>query len=92
MTHKCVKLWGKVNSMPLLCLFLSVQKNLTFSFPASASSLELIKGLGRKSRCSLIIKQLDGFSMSRSLLMEVQYAHMIKKVFTRWVRMCAGVN
>ncbi|XP_034066537.1 F-box/LRR-repeat protein 14 isoform X1 [Gymnodraco acuticeps] len=47
------------------------QKNLTFSFPASASSLELIKGLGRKSRCSLIIKQLDGFSMSRSLLLEV---------------------
>ncbi|KAL6107151.1 uncharacterized protein ACO6RY_10843 [Pungitius sinensis] len=50
---------------------LRFQKNVTFSFPASASSLELIKALGRKSRCSLIISQLDGFSMSRSLLLEV---------------------
>lgn len=47
------------------------QNNVTFCFPASASSLELIRGLGRKSRCSLIISQLDGFSMSRSLLLEV---------------------
>uniref|UniRef100_A0A8C3AUN4 F-box and leucine rich repeat protein n=1 Tax=Cyclopterus lumpus TaxID=8103 RepID=A0A8C3AUN4_CYCLU len=45
--------------------------NVTFCFPASASSLELIRGLGRKSHCSLIISQLDGFSMSRSLLLEV---------------------
>nr|XP_046251093.1 F-box/LRR-repeat protein 14 isoform X2 [Scatophagus argus] len=50
---------------------LRFQKNVTFCFPASASSLELIRGLGRKSRCSLIISQLDGFSMSRSLLLEV---------------------
>ncbi|XP_040024555.1 uncharacterized protein LOC120812522 isoform X1 [Gasterosteus aculeatus] len=50
---------------------LSFQKNVTFCFLASASSLELIKGLSRKSRCSLIISQLDGFSMSRSLLLEV---------------------
>ncbi|XP_041852742.1 F-box/LRR-repeat protein 4 [Melanotaenia boesemani] len=47
------------------------QKNVTFSFPASASSLELVKGLGRKSRCSLKISQLDGFSVSKSLLLEV---------------------
>uniref|UniRef100_A0A3Q1ITJ0 Uncharacterized protein n=1 Tax=Anabas testudineus TaxID=64144 RepID=A0A3Q1ITJ0_ANATE len=47
------------------------QKNVTFCFPASASSLELVRCLGNKSRCSLIIKQLDGFSMSRSLLLEV---------------------
>ncbi|CAJ1057246.1 F-box/LRR-repeat protein 4 [Xyrichtys novacula] len=49
----------------------SFQKNVTFSFPASASSLELIRGLGRKSRCSLIISQLDGHSLSKSLLQEV---------------------
>uniref|UniRef100_A0A3Q4I0M9 F-box and leucine rich repeat protein n=1 Tax=Neolamprologus brichardi TaxID=32507 RepID=A0A3Q4I0M9_NEOBR len=47
------------------------QRNITFRFPASASSLELIRGLGRKPRCSLIISQLDGFSISRSLLLEV---------------------
>ncbi|XP_023117651.1 F-box/LRR-repeat protein 14 isoform X1 [Amphiprion ocellaris] len=50
---------------------LRFQKNVTFCFPASASSLELVRGLGRKSRCSLIISQLDGFSISRSLLLEV---------------------
>ncbi|XP_070686737.1 uncharacterized protein fbxl9 [Pempheris klunzingeri] len=50
---------------------LRFQKNVTFCFPASASSLELIRCLGRKPRCSLIISQLDGFSMSRSLLLEV---------------------
>lgn len=54
-------------------LFLFVQKNVTFCFPASASSLELIRHLGRKPRCRLIISQLDGFSMSRPLLQEVQY-------------------
>ncbi|XP_047452531.1 F-box/LRR-repeat protein 3 [Mugil cephalus] len=47
------------------------QKNVTFCFPASASSLELVRSLGTKSRCSLIISQLDGFSISRSLLLEV---------------------
>uniref|UniRef100_A0A667XHK0 F-box and leucine rich repeat protein n=1 Tax=Myripristis murdjan TaxID=586833 RepID=A0A667XHK0_9TELE len=50
---------------------LRFQKNVTFRFPASASSLELIRGLARKPRCSLIISQLDGFSMSRALLLEV---------------------
>ncbi|XP_020790714.1 F-box/LRR-repeat protein 14 [Boleophthalmus pectinirostris] len=47
------------------------QKNQTYSFPASASSLELIRGLSRKPRCSLVISQLDGFGMCRSLLLEV---------------------
>ncbi|XP_053742309.1 uncharacterized protein fbxl9 [Synchiropus splendidus] len=50
---------------------LCFQKNVTFCFPASASSLDLVRGLGRKSQCSLVISQLDGFSMSRSLLLEV---------------------
>ncbi|KAK7891147.1 hypothetical protein WMY93_023110 [Mugilogobius chulae] len=48
-----------------------MQKNMTFSFPASASSLELVKGLSRKPRCSLVISQLDGFGMCRALLLEV---------------------
>ncbi|XP_011474774.1 F-box/LRR-repeat protein 20 [Oryzias latipes] len=47
------------------------QREVTFSFPASASALELVKGLSRKSHCSLRISQLDGFSISRSLLLEV---------------------
>nr|XP_043872138.1 dynein regulatory complex subunit 6 isoform X2 [Solea senegalensis] len=46
-------------------------QNAMFCFPASASSLELVRGLSRRSRCSLIISQLDGFSMSKSLLLEV---------------------
>uniref|UniRef100_A0A3Q2ZC42 F-box and leucine rich repeat protein n=1 Tax=Hippocampus comes TaxID=109280 RepID=A0A3Q2ZC42_HIPCM len=51
---------------------LCFQKNVIFCFPASASSLELVRSLGRRSRCSLIIRQLDGFSLSRSLLLEVR--------------------
>lgn len=50
---------------------LHFQKDVTFRFPASSSSLELIRGLSRKSHCSLVISQLDGFSISRSLLLEV---------------------
>lgn len=50
---------------------LRFQRNITFCFPASASSLELVRGLSRKPRCSLVISQLDGFGMSRSLLLEV---------------------
>ncbi|MEQ2261933.1 hypothetical protein XENORESO_018155, partial [Xenotaenia resolanae] len=50
---------------------LRFQKNLIFSFPASASSLVLVRGLARMPRCSLKISQLDGFSISRSLLLEV---------------------
>lgn len=50
---------------------LRFQKNIIFCFPASASSLELVRSLGGRSRCSLTISQLDGFSISRSLLLEV---------------------
>lgn len=50
---------------------LRFQKNITFRFPASASALELVRGLGRKPCCSLVISQLDGFTMSKSLLLEV---------------------
>ncbi|XP_029951327.1 uncharacterized F-box/LRR-repeat protein C02F5.7 [Salarias fasciatus] len=50
---------------------LRFQKNAVFCFPASASSLELVRSLSSKSRCSLVISQLDGFSISRSLLLEV---------------------
>ncbi|XP_068595861.1 uncharacterized protein fbxl9 [Brachionichthys hirsutus] len=50
---------------------LRFQKNITFRFPATASSVDLIRGLGRMSRCNLIISQLDGFSVSRLLLLEV---------------------
>uniref|UniRef100_A0A146SCB8 F-box/LRR-repeat protein 18 n=1 Tax=Fundulus heteroclitus TaxID=8078 RepID=A0A146SCB8_FUNHE len=50
---------------------LRFQKDVAFSFPASSSSLALVRGLARKPRCSLKISQLDGFSVSRSLLLEV---------------------
>ncbi|XP_061679771.1 F-box and leucine-rich repeat protein 13 isoform X2 [Syngnathoides biaculeatus] len=50
---------------------LCFQKNAVFCFTASASSLELVRSLGRRARCSLIISQLDGFSLSKSLLLEV---------------------
>ncbi|XP_061774013.1 F-box/LRR-repeat protein 14-like isoform X3 [Nerophis ophidion] len=50
------------------------QKNVMFCFPASAASLELVRGLGQRSRCSLVISQLDGFSLSKSLLIEVRSA------------------
>ncbi|KAM4553837.1 uncharacterized protein fbxl9 isoform 2-T2 [Fundulus diaphanus] len=53
---------------------LRFQKDVTFSFPASASSLALVRGLARLPRCSLKISQLDGFSVSRSLLLEVRVA------------------
>ncbi|XP_035982911.1 F-box/LRR-repeat protein 3 isoform X2 [Fundulus heteroclitus] len=46
-------------------------QDVAFSFPASSSSLALVRGLARKPRCSLKISQLDGFSVSRSLLLEV---------------------
>ncbi|KAK0138217.1 Leucine-rich repeat-containing protein 29 [Merluccius polli] len=47
------------------------QKNVSFQFPVSASSVAMIRDLGRRSRCSLVISQLDGSSLSRTLLMEV---------------------
>ncbi|KAG7270343.1 hypothetical protein CRUP_034453 [Coryphaenoides rupestris] len=47
------------------------QKNVTYRFPASASSVGVIRSLGGRSGCSLVISQLDGSSLSRVLLMEV---------------------
>ncbi|XP_062402623.1 uncharacterized protein fbxl9 isoform X1 [Sardina pilchardus] len=47
------------------------QKNVTFKLPACSSSLEVIRGLGKRSRCGLVISHLDGSSLSRALLMEV---------------------
>uniref|UniRef100_A0A3Q2P7C1 F-box and leucine rich repeat protein n=1 Tax=Fundulus heteroclitus TaxID=8078 RepID=A0A3Q2P7C1_FUNHE len=57
---------------------LRFQKDVAFSFPASSSSLALVRGLARKPRCSLKISQLDGFSVSRSLLLEVRRAVMAR--------------
>ncbi|XP_043979782.1 F-box/LRR-repeat protein fbxl-1 isoform X3 [Gambusia affinis] len=50
---------------------LRFQKDVTFSFPASAAALALVGGLTRRRRCSLRISQLDGFGVSRSLLLQV---------------------
>ncbi|XP_021458166.1 F-box/LRR-repeat protein 14 isoform X2 [Oncorhynchus mykiss] len=50
---------------------LQFQRNDTFKFPASISSLDLIRGLSRRSRCSLVISHLDGSSMSRAVLQEI---------------------
>ncbi|CAB1322904.1 unnamed protein product [Coregonus sp. 'balchen'] len=50
---------------------LQFQRNLTFKFPASISSLDLIRGLSRRSSCSLVISHLDGSSMSRAMLQEI---------------------
>lgn len=47
------------------------QRNVTYQFPASVSSVAMIRSLGSRTRCSLIISQLDGSSLSRTLLMEV---------------------
>ncbi|MFT7810500.1 F-box/LRR-repeat protein 2-like isoform X1 [Arapaima gigas] len=47
------------------------QKNLTFKFPASASSLSVIRGLARLPCCSLVITHLDSLHVSRQVLAEV---------------------
>ncbi|KAL0968543.1 hypothetical protein UPYG_G00268210 [Umbra pygmaea] len=47
------------------------QRNLTFNFPASISSLDLIRGLSRHPCCSLVINHLDGSSMSRAVLQQI---------------------
>uniref|UniRef100_A0AAY4DVC5 F-box domain-containing protein n=1 Tax=Denticeps clupeoides TaxID=299321 RepID=A0AAY4DVC5_9TELE len=47
------------------------QKDVTFKFPASISSLEVIRGLGSRSRCGLVISHLDGSSVSKAVLVEV---------------------
>ncbi|XP_014877023.1 EIN3-binding F-box protein 1 isoform X3 [Poecilia latipinna] len=50
---------------------LRFQKDVTFSFPASMAAQALVGRLARQQRCSLRINQLDGFSVSRSLLLQV---------------------
>ncbi|XP_067291986.1 F-box/LRR-repeat protein 14 isoform X3 [Pseudorasbora parva] len=48
------------------------QKNATFQFPVSTSSLDFIRALGaRRSRCGLVISHLDGSRLSRQVLSEV---------------------
>ncbi|XP_035274641.1 dynein regulatory complex subunit 6 [Anguilla anguilla] len=47
------------------------QKNVTFRIPASCSSLDVIRGLGRRPRCGLVISHLDGSRASREVLAEV---------------------
>ncbi|XP_051975884.1 uncharacterized protein LOC127638406 isoform X3 [Xyrauchen texanus] len=47
------------------------QKNVTFKFPVSPSSLDFIRALARRPRCGLIILHLDGSSLSRQVLVEV---------------------
>ncbi|XP_018594312.1 F-box/LRR-repeat protein 3 isoform X2 [Scleropages formosus] len=47
------------------------QKNLTFKFPASSSSLDVIRGLARLPRCSLVITHLDTSHASREVLAQV---------------------
>lgn len=65
---------------------------MTFSFPASAASLELVRGLSRKSRCSLRISQLDGFSVSRSLLLEVHPADLKSSEAEEMIMLLKDVN
>uniref|UniRef100_A0A8C2FV30 Leucine rich repeat containing 29 n=1 Tax=Cyprinus carpio TaxID=7962 RepID=A0A8C2FV30_CYPCA len=47
------------------------QKNVTFKFPVSTSSLDFIRELARRPRCGLVISRLDGSSLSRRVLLEV---------------------
>ncbi|XP_016116956.1 F-box/LRR-repeat protein 3-like isoform X2 [Sinocyclocheilus grahami] len=47
------------------------QKNVTFKFPVSTSSLDFICALARRPRCGLVISHLDGSSLSRRVLLEV---------------------
>ncbi|XP_017329747.1 F-box/LRR-repeat protein 2 isoform X1 [Ictalurus punctatus] len=48
------------------------QKNVTFRFPACASSLGFIRGLACRPRCSLIISHVDDSNLSRQVLEEVR--------------------
>ncbi|TRY54550.1 hypothetical protein DNTS_033414 [Danionella cerebrum] len=47
------------------------QKNVTFKFPVSSSSLEFIRALAGRPPCGLVISHLDGSSLSRQVLEEV---------------------
>ncbi|KAK3536130.1 hypothetical protein QTP70_031023, partial [Hemibagrus guttatus] len=48
------------------------QNNVTFRFPACASSLGFIRGLARHHQCSLIISHVDDSNLSRKVLEEVR--------------------
>lgn len=48
------------------------QKNVTFRFPACASSLGFIRGLAHRHQCSLIISHVDDSNLSRKVLEEVR--------------------
>ncbi|KAK2838386.1 hypothetical protein Q7C36_013200 [Tachysurus vachellii] len=48
------------------------QKDVTFRFPACASSLGFIRGLAHRHRCSLIISHVDDSSLSHKVLEEVR--------------------
>ncbi|XP_059392405.1 F-box/LRR-repeat protein 20-like [Carassius carassius] len=47
------------------------QKNVTFKFSVSTSSLDFIRSLARSPRCGLVISHVDGSSLSKQVLMEV---------------------
>ncbi|XP_026094507.1 F-box/LRR-repeat protein 3 [Carassius auratus] len=47
------------------------QKNVTFKFPVSTSSLDFIRAVARRPRCGLVISHLDGSRLSRQVLLEV---------------------
>lgn len=51
---------------------LKFQKNVTFRFPACASSLGFICNLAHRHRCSLIICHVDDSTPSRQVLEEVR--------------------
>ena len=81
-----------MGSARVCCLLSFLQRNVTFCFPASASSLELIRSLGTKSFCRLSISQLDGFSMSRLLLQEVKHTLTVQKHNPTWLERRSGDN
>ncbi|XP_035387977.1 F-box/LRR-repeat protein 2 [Electrophorus electricus] len=47
------------------------QRNMTFSFPATATSLRFVRGLARRLCRRIAISHLDGSCLSRQLLVEV---------------------
>ncbi|XP_053362069.1 uncharacterized protein fbxl9 isoform X1 [Clarias gariepinus] len=48
------------------------QKNVTFRFPVSTSSVGFIRSLAHRHRCSLIISHVDDSNLSRRVLEEVR--------------------
>ncbi|KAI4885972.1 hypothetical protein NFI96_033063, partial [Prochilodus magdalenae] len=62
--------WGKWGGL-VTVVPLPFQKQVTFKFPASVSSLGFIRGLARRAKCGLVISHLDSSSLSRHVLAEV---------------------